>query len=106
MLLADSSPRAVLACLQTIPFNATLRDNVMDMADAMYSLDIFQYNQLGNSDPLLNQGVDIAAQCESRARPFRLSNGFALKLQSHISARRSTPRTSTSRTTYRASCDL
>lgn len=36
----------------------------MNMADAMYSLDIFQYNQLGNPSPLLNQGVDITAECE------------------------------------------
>lgn len=57
-------PTRVLSCLKSIPFNATLRDSVMDMADSIYTLDIFQYNQLGDSNPLLNQGVDIAAECK------------------------------------------
>ena len=55
----------MLKCLETVPFNSTIRDNVMGVATALYTLDIFQYNQLGDSDADLSQGVNVTAECES-----------------------------------------
>ena len=62
--LAFLSPSQVKACFQSVPFQDNVRQNIMSSVAAMYSLDIFQYNQLHDDDPSLNQGVDIDAECE------------------------------------------
>ena len=36
----------------------------MAATSAMYALAVFQYNQLGDNDTALNQGVDVFAECE------------------------------------------
>lgn len=58
------SPRTILACLETIPFDSSVRDNVMGVAAAMYSMDVFAANQLGDDDVSTNQGVNIQEECE------------------------------------------
>lgn len=36
----------------------------MASVTALNTLNIFQYNQLGNDNPVLNQGVDLRKECE------------------------------------------
>jgi len=36
----------------------------MGVTSSMYQLAIFQYNQLGDNDTALDQGVDVWAECE------------------------------------------
>jgi len=36
----------------------------MASVTALNTLNVFQYNQLGNENEVLNQGVDLDAECE------------------------------------------
>jgi len=36
----------------------------MDSVKAINTLNIFQYNELGNENSVLDQGVDLDAECE------------------------------------------
>lgn len=37
----------------------------MGTVTAMYGISIFQYNQLGDDEAALNQGIDVIKECES-----------------------------------------
>jgi hypothetical protein len=41
------------------------KDNIMAVAEAMSSIDVFAANQLGDDDPSLHQGIDLQAECGS-----------------------------------------
>lgn len=36
----------------------------MAVVMAMNTLNIFQYNELGNDDPMINQGIDLDSECK------------------------------------------
>ena len=36
----------------------------MSAVKALYAIDVFAENQLGNAEPTLHQGIDIYAECE------------------------------------------
>jgi len=55
----------IKACLHSIPFREDVRQNIMASVTALNTLNIFQYNQLGNENEVLNQGVDLDAECKS-----------------------------------------
>lgn len=57
-------PTIVRACLRTIPFSEQVRQNVMSALTAFNTLNIFQYNQLADASPALNQGVNLDDECE------------------------------------------
>ncbi len=44
----------------------------MGVAAAMYSLDVFAANQLGDDEESVDQGVDIQQECESDSRTPRI----------------------------------
>jgi len=37
----------------------------MGSVTAMNTLNVFEYNELGNEDPMIDQGVDLESECES-----------------------------------------
>ena len=63
-LCIDYKPSEIKACLQSIPFREDVRKNIMDSVKAINTLNIFQYNELGNENSVLDQGVDLDAECE------------------------------------------
>ncbi|CED82589.1 hypothetical protein [Phaffia rhodozyma] len=49
------------ACLKSVPFDDVVRQNVLDVVQKIYNLDIFEYEQLNQSLPL-NQSTNIRAE--------------------------------------------
>ena len=51
--------------MQSISFKSAARDNIMNVANAMYTqLDVLAANQLGDTEAPVNQGINIQAECE------------------------------------------
>lgn len=46
----------------------------MASVTALNTLNVFQYNQLGNDNPVLNQGVDLRKECKSVLQTFGMSS--------------------------------
>lgn len=59
------TPRTILACVQSIAFKPEARSNIMGVADVVYGqLDVLAANQLGDSEPSINQGINLQNECE------------------------------------------
>lgn len=68
----------------------------MASVTALNTLNIFQYNQLGNENPSLDQGVDLRKEC--KYRPYMLSRAVYIRpndIQSLGSALRTINQTTT-----------
>ncbi|EIW70658.1 hypothetical protein TREMEDRAFT_61166 [Tremella mesenterica DSM 1558] len=56
------TPSQVKACFESVPFDESIRQNVLNVVTSLYTMAIFQFNQLGDEDPVLNQGIDIMGE--------------------------------------------
>jgi hypothetical protein len=50
--------------LQSTPFSEEARKSIMASVTAMNTLNVFEYNELGNEDPMIDQGVDLEGECK------------------------------------------
>ena len=57
------TPSEARACLQSIPFSESNRQDILTSLRAFLPLGIFKYNQI-HDDSALNQGVDVFAELD------------------------------------------